>query len=101
MKSELKDMLEQCMRNKEYGSIAKYWRERYLDAVKRNAPDPEIWQIVDAMRAEVTRVLHPVIPGSSHVYVFADHSAAQLIPGPDGGKVFLCMNYVNIQDEDS
>ena len=89
MRTELNATLQQCLRNKEYGSIAKYWRERYLDAVERNAPDMELRQIIESMRAKAMKERETVIPGSSTVLLFEDHSATLLIPGPDGSTIFV------------
>ena len=91
----------QCLRNKEYGSIAKYCRERYLDAVERNAPDMELRQIIEAMRVDATKELDTVIPGPSPALLFEDHSATQLIRGPDGSMFFICVNYLHNIEGDS
>jgi hypothetical protein len=86
---EWSDALETMKRNRECGSIAKYWRQRYMDALNRDAPDEELKQVMDAMEGESKHQLR-----CSATFVFDDKSAAQIIERIDGKEpTFLCINF--------
>lgn len=75
-----KQVFNQMLHNKEHGSIAKYWRQRYLDATKANASDVELQQIMEAMEGDGVDQIRARIDGSSPIIVFKDKSGLQFMP---------------------
>jgi hypothetical protein len=82
--------MNQALYNKEYGSIAKYWRRRYLELYQADASDAELQQVVDAMTVEAVDLVKAHIDGVSPILVFNDRSGLQFVPSEG---VVHCMAY--------
>lgn len=90
-----KQVFNQMLRNKEHGSIAKYWRQRYLDAAKANASAAELQQIVDATEDEAVDEIQWHGANASPICVFKDRSGLQMVREEDGTLTFVAYNMCN------
>ena len=93
---ELAQMFKQMMENKEHGSIAKTWRQRYMDARAANAQQADLDKIVKAMEADAVATIDMHSKVVSPQLVFKDHSGLRFEHVDDHILNFVAVNYVSI-----